>query len=78
MRTTKGNYAQLFWSNETEPISESSSMQFKIQSDGELHEYIIPVSQHEKWKGTITSIRLDPTDSAGSMIAIESISGIRF
>jgi hypothetical protein len=78
MRTTKGNYAQLFWSTETEPVSESTSMSFQIQSDGELHEYIIPISQHKKWKGTITSIRLDPTDSAGSMIAIESILGISF
>jgi hypothetical protein len=78
MKTTKGNNAQLFWSTDTEPIGESTSMHFQIQSDDKFHEYVIPVSQHEKWKGVITSIRIDPTDSSGSKIAIESISGSHF
>jgi hypothetical protein len=58
-----------------EPISEATSIHFEIRSDGEFHDYVIPVAEHEKWKGVITSLRLDPTDLAGSEIAVESIIG---
>ena len=75
MKTSKGRNAQLFWSTDREPIGEATSMRFEIRSDGEFHDYVIPVAEHEKWKGVITSLRLDPTDLAGSEIAVESIVG---
>ncbi|MGB9597018.1 MAG: hypothetical protein ACPL7B_12120, partial [Candidatus Poribacteria bacterium] len=64
-----------FWSTEDSPISEANSISFPIISDGKIHEYIIPVRKHSNWKGIITSIRLDPTNSSDSEIIIESITG---
>ena len=75
MKISRGAHAQLFWSTESNPISEATSIRFEIRSDGNSHDYVIPVAQHTKWKGMITSLRLDPTDSAGSEIAVESITG---
>jgi hypothetical protein len=77
MKTSKGRHAQFFWSTDKEPISEATSMRFQIESDGEFHYYLIPVAEHGKWRGVITSLRLDPTDLAGSEIAVESIVGKR-
>jgi hypothetical protein len=77
MKTRVGRHAQFFWSTGKEPISEATSMRFQIESDGEFHDYVIPVAEHGKWKGVITSLRLDPTDLAGSEIAVESIIGKR-
>jgi hypothetical protein len=75
MRTSKGEMAQFFWSTESEPLGEANSISFPIVSDGRIHEYVIPVGKHNNWKGTITSIRLDPTNSSDSEIIIESIIG---
>jgi hypothetical protein len=77
MKTSKGRNAQFFWSTDREPIGEATSMRFQIESDGKFHDYVIPVAEHEKWKGVITSLRLDPTDLAGNEIAVESIVGKR-
>lgn len=73
MKTSKGKYAQVFWATQTEPISESTSVSFEIKSNGKFHDYLVPVAQNPKWTGIITRLRLDPTDSAGSEIAVESI-----
>jgi uncharacterized repeat protein (TIGR01451 family) len=75
MRTSKGRHAQFFWSTETEPISEATSIRFEIRSDGKFHDYVMSVGQHAKWKGIITGLRLDPTDSSGSEIGVKSIIG---
>lgn len=75
MKTSKGKSAQVFWSTDSESLSESTSMRFSIISDGKFHDYIVPVGRNNKWKGIITSLRLDPTESADSQIAIESIIG---
>ena len=75
MRTTRGKHAQIFWSTGSSPVGEATSASFQIDSDGRFHDYVIPVGQHAKWQGTITSLRLDPTDSARSEIAVESITG---
>jgi len=75
MKTSRGNTAQLFWATETDPLSESTSMRFQIQSDGKFHDYIVPVGKHDKWKGVITTLRLDPTDSSDCEIAVENITG---
>lgn len=77
MRTTAGRHAQIFWSTNTSYLGEATSISFEIISDGEFHDYIIQTGNHAKWKGNITSLRLDPTDSGGSEIAVESIIGGR-
>lgn len=57
-----GPGAQLFWTTTEAPaLDEPKSLKFETVPDGEFHEYAVPVGTHELWKGTITSIRLDPT-----------------
>lgn len=52
--------AQLFWRMSRLPESESSSVRFAVQADGQWHEYHLPVSRNPRWRGVITSLRLDP------------------
>ena len=75
MRTSRGRRAQFFWATDTEPISEATSVPFRIISDGEFHDYFVPVEQNMRWEETVTYIRIDPTDSPDSEIAIEGIVG---
>lgn len=63
MKVTKGSQAQLFWSSSKFPtITEQNSQRFSIHADGRFHTYLIPLSNHPRWSGNITRLRLDPTD----------------
>ncbi len=54
--------AQLFWTTAADPgFDEAKSLHFRAVADGEFHELVAPVGQHERWAGTITGVRLDPT-----------------
>lgn len=72
---------QIFWITEDEPqFDDSKYMNFPIKPDGQWHEYEIPVSSHEKWRGkTIRGMRLDPTTGGakpGDSVEIDWIIGI--
>jgi hypothetical protein len=53
-----------------------------VITDGQWHEYEIPVATHVKWRGkTICGVRLDPTTGGaapGSKIGIDWIIGESF
>lgn len=54
--------AQFFWTTADDPVmDEAKSRRFEAIADGELHELVVPLADHPLWKGTITSLRLDPT-----------------
>jgi len=48
---------------------------FFTRADGEFHDYVVNLTPHSKWKGIITSLRLDPANSTGIDIAVKSILG---
>ena len=75
MRKKAGTSGQLFWTTDTEPkLSDKRFLNYDTVADGQFHDIRIPVGAHPRWKGTITSLRIDPdTDGAPGPVAIESI-----
>ena len=65
--------AQLFWSTTYRPQSESSSVRFPVQGDGQWHEYRIPVAQNPRWRDTITALRFDPCSRSGVAVELDFI-----
>jgi hypothetical protein len=72
-RTAFTDSAQLFWRTSRLPESESSSVRFPVQGDGESHDYRVPVSQNSRWRGVITRLRLDPCNQANVVVGLESL-----
>ncbi|MCS7192458.1 MAG: glycoside hydrolase family 99-like domain-containing protein, partial [Armatimonadetes bacterium] len=64
---------QVFWQTLTLPESEATSLQFKVQIDGQWHEYFLPVHENLRWRGTITRLRLDPCTQSNVLVEVESI-----
>ena len=65
--------AQLFWSAQGSGTSESASVRFPIQVDGQFHDYTVDLTQNPRWRGRISMLRLDPADFKGAEIAIDRI-----
>jgi hypothetical protein len=66
----KGN-AQLFWSTGGTNTSEAASISFPIDQDGELHTYTLDLGSQSRWRGRISSLRFDPTDSPNAEVALD-------
>ncbi len=63
MRLTAGTEAQIFWISRLAPVgSEFQSYRFPIEPDGEFHTYEVTLGEVLSWAGTMTGLRLDPTD----------------
>ena len=77
MATTSGSIAQFFWATSEVPyFNEANSVVFGIVPDGQYHAYVLNLGGHAGWAGKeITAIRLDPTITAGSNVAIDFIVG---
>ncbi len=74
MSISRGERAQLFWTrSDSKMYSESKSISFDIVADGNFHEYILDLGENQEWSGVIRGLRLDPTDSTGAEISIDSI-----
>ncbi len=74
MRTTAGTHAQIFWTRkDSHSFSESKSMSFSIEPDGEWHEYRVAVGLSLEWTGTIRQIRFDPSNAPDAQIWIDYI-----
>ena len=54
---------QIFWKTVKSIHYSGKHLSFKLISDGNWHEYIIPIHRYGKWKGEITGIRFDPVYS---------------
>jgi hypothetical protein len=65
--------AQLFWRTSRLPESESSSVRFPVQGDGQWHEPRVPVSQNPRWRGVITRLRLDPCNQPNVKVELDFI-----
>lgn len=59
---------QLFFITDSDGnYDEAKSLRFPIKADGEFHTYVLDMSQVPGWKGIITQIRLDPTDTQAAV-----------
>jgi hypothetical protein len=70
---TSRDTAQLFWASRRWPESEASSIHFPVFIDGQWHDYELPVSENQRWKGVITRLRLDPANRSGMRVEIQTI-----
>lgn len=71
---------QLFWTTAAEPgFSDTKYLNFSVEPDGAWHDYVVPVGEHDKWRGQrIRGLRLDPTVGGaepGSVIEIDFVRG---
>lgn len=64
---------QLFWSTPRARVSESTSVTFELIGDGQMHEYLVPVSSNPRWRGTVTGLRFDPCAHAGATVIVDEI-----
>jgi hypothetical protein len=69
--TPASDSAQLFWRTTRLPESESTSCRFPVASDGQWHEYLVPVATNPRWRGTITRLRLDPGNRPGIQVDLD-------
>jgi hypothetical protein len=76
MRSSRGNDAQLFWDVNGQGFNETASLHFTVKPDGEWHTYRLDMKGHPAWKGTITRLRLDPSNQSGAELGIAWIHAI--
>ncbi len=65
--------AQLFWRTSRLSESESSSVRFPVQGNGEWHDYRVPVATCPRWRGVITRLRLDPCNQANVVVELDNV-----
>ncbi len=74
---TLQDIGQLFWRTTTLPESEATSVRFKVRIDGQWHEYLLPVHENRRWRGTITRLRLDPCTQPNVLVEVDSVKVLR-
>jgi len=77
MQAERNDQAQLFWGTGSSRVTAQNSLSFKVVGDGRLHEYRLDVGTHRRWRGMITSLRLDPGSLPGNRFQIDSITLVR-
>jgi len=62
-----GNTIQLFWKtlDASHDFAEQRSLSQRLYADGAWHTYEFELTGHPQWDGTITYLRLDPTNTPG-------------
>jgi hypothetical protein len=74
MKQSAGTTAQIYFVTETDGTwNEAKSVTFDIIPDYNFHEYLIDMRDCADYKGVVVQIRLDPTDAAASMMAIDYV-----
>ena len=64
---------QLFWASYPSLVCEAASIQQRIVTDGEWHEYRFPVAGHAAWRGRVGMFRLDPGNIADAEVEFASV-----
>ena len=73
MKVCHGNTSgQIFWQNGS-GWTGNHSQTFTVTNDGRWHEYVLNLSSHAYWTGTVTQLRLDPVTAKGAMIEVDYI-----
>jgi len=66
--TTSSNFQVFFASDETGPHSQTNMVSLTIKKeDNEFREYEIDMLENPNWKGNITSLRIDPISTKGTV-----------
>jgi hypothetical protein len=68
MRTSAGREASIFFITESDSDwGEDKVLHFPITGDGQFHIYDLDMTTVNSWRGTITALRFDPTNSTGEI-----------
>jgi hypothetical protein len=68
MVVSAGTMGQLYFITTSDTNwDEAKSQTFPLNADGDFHIYTLDMSMISGWSGTITRIRLDPTDTQSSV-----------
>ncbi|NQT11315.1 MAG: glycoside hydrolase family 99-like domain-containing protein, partial [Planctomycetes bacterium] len=73
MRASAADSGRVFWATSTSNQSEANSLGFDVIGDGQFHDYRLDFTQSPRWRGLITSVRLDPATKPGVEFAVEEI-----
>jgi len=65
--------AQIFFTPAGKPLSENASVRFPIKGTGDFETCRVDCSKNPLWTGTITTLRIDPTNSEDVGMIIRSI-----
>lgn len=68
-----GSRAQLFWSPDAETMTETTSVSFPLNNDGQMHSYTVDLKANPRWRGRITALRLDPCSVKGVQVVLDEI-----
>ncbi|MGD8814457.1 MAG: hypothetical protein PVI78_08270, partial [Anaerolineales bacterium] len=68
MRTSAGREASIFFITESDSDwGEDKALHFPVTGVGQFHIYKLDMATVNSWRGTITGLRLDPTNSIGDI-----------
>ena len=74
MKVSAGSTAEFFWQLKGMQWEAPGYEQpFELIADNNFHVYLVYLGENEKWKDTVTRLRLDPTTVAGASIEIDYI-----
>ncbi len=73
MKADSNDYAQIFWSTSSLPMSENTCVHFNMIGDGKFHDYKIDLSHAPGWSGLVVSLRFDPAFKPRTKFTVESI-----
>ena len=77
MSQTAGSSAQVFFQLETDAtFTGPKAATFPIIADGVMRDYIVDMSSAATYQGVVTKWRLDPTDAAGSVMAVDTFEAV--
>ncbi|MDR3108183.1 MAG: glycoside hydrolase family 99-like domain-containing protein [Planctomycetaceae bacterium] len=72
---TENDTLEVFWKTEQEPqYSANNSSKVTVRPSSEFVEYTVTLKDQSTWQGRLTELRLDPVQTSGIKIEIESIS----
>ncbi|MBI4560000.1 MAG: glycoside hydrolase family 99-like domain-containing protein [Candidatus Hydrogenedentes bacterium] len=72
-----GSVGQLFWSPGGGAMVEATSVHFPLAVDGQPHHYQLDLKANPRWRGRISTLRLDPCESRDVEVNIEEIRFVR-
>lgn len=69
-----GEYAQLFWTEAgVGETTEAQSTVFELRDVDDFRDIVVDLGAVSSWQGTIRALRIDPVESSGRTIEIDSI-----
>lgn len=52
----------IFWRGADEEFSGERAVSFEAPGDGDFHDMVIPIGEHEAWSGDVDRLRIDPLE----------------